>query len=535
MFVPLALASCLVAPAPRPTLSGPELTYGSPDGRLLIHYTLQGGDALSVTDDTDPANGVPDQLDWVVEGIARVHQAFVVEDGWPAPISDEGAGGDDRLDVYIRNIDINGYAHTETTPLGNTAAWVELDPANARLLGKVVFESIAGHEYHHVLQFRLYTGGGAWIYEASATYAQYLLFTEDLLVRLARDALWVIRLGNANAALSAAGDPYEFEYAGMVWAKYLIERGGGDRKLLLYLWRAMGFYGDWVAGHDSFVKANLGMADVDAAAADFAVWNWFACGNDDGRHYSKDKLPCGVATNVPFADVGTLPETGTSPTLGALGSAYVAVRPDCASGALGVTVRPTRPTRFELVGVGAGAPATTVVDAPADADTVIPLDGWNRFAKVVLVGTNLGAGGGTFAWSASASGVYATPDPLPPAKQVMVAPATLALDEGASATVAATADFGTCEDGRDVTQVATWQSSDERGAKVLAGRVTAVGPGTTDVRAFLGQTGSNAVRVVVTSNEGCDLHHAANGGGWVVILCIWLSIWMLARLVFRRN
>lgn len=531
MFAPLALVTCLAAPADRPTLSGPELTYASPDGRILIHYTLQGGDALSVTDDIDPPNGVPDQLDWVVEGIARVHQAFVVEDGWPGPISDEGAGGDDRLDVYLRNLDINGYAHTETTPLGNVTSWVELDPANARLFGKVVFESIAGHEYHHVLQFRLFTAGAGWIYEASATYAQYLLFDEDLLVRLARDALWVIRLGNANAALSAAGDPYEFEYAGMVWAKYLVERGGGDRRLLLYLWRAMGFYGAWAAGHDSFVQANLGLAGLDEAAADFALWNWFACGNDDGRHYSMASLPCGIATNVPFSDVAALPASGTSPTLGALGSAYVAVKPDCASGALDVTVTPTRRTRFQVVGVGAGAPEVTPADAPAGVDTVIPIEGWNRFTKVVLVATNRGGGDGTFAWSAAARGTYATPDPLPPAKQVKAAPATLALDAGSSATVAATAEFGTCEDGRDVTRVATWQSSDENVVKVSAGRVTAVGPGTADVRAFLDRTGSNSVRVTVTSNEGCDLAGGRSGAMWGLLL----SAWWLAHVCFRRK
>jgi hypothetical protein len=531
MLAPLALVTCLVAPADRPTLSGPELTYASPDGRLLIHYTLQGGDALTVTEDIDPPNGVPDQLDWVVEGVARVHQAFVVEDGWPGPVSDEGAGGDDRLDIYIRDLDINGYAHTETTPTGHTTSWVELDPANARLLGKVTFESIAGHEYHHVLQFTTYTGGGAWIYEASATYAQYLLFNEELIVQLARDALWIIRLGNASAALSAAGNPYEFEYAGMVWVKYLIERGGGDRKLLLYLWRAMGFYGDWVAGHDSFVKANLGLGGLDDAAADFAVWNWFACGNDDGRHYSMAKLPCGISTNVPFTEVAALPASGTSPTVGARGSAYVTVKPDCASGTLAFTVRPARGTRFEVVGVGAGAPEVTPVDAAAATDTVIPVEGWNRFERIVLVGTNVGGGEETFAWSAAASGTYATPDPLPPAKAVKAAPGTLALDGGASATVVATADFGTCDDGRDVTQAATWRSSDGNVATVSGGRVTAVRPGTTDVRAFLGDVGSNAVRVTVTSNEGCDFGGHGGGGGWT----LFLSICAFLGLRFRRN
>jgi hypothetical protein len=538
MLAPLALVSCLAtpaAPADRPVLSGPELTYASADGLLLIHYTRQGADALSVTDDIDPANGVPDEIDWIVDGIARVHQAFVVDDGWPAPISDEGAGGDDRVDVYVRDIDANGFAYTETTPSGDTASYIELDPANAALLGKTTFESIAGHEYHHVLQFRLYTGGGPWIYEASATYAQYLLFHDDLLLDLARNALWVIRLANANVALAAVGDPYEFEYAGMVWVKYLVDRGGGggegDRKLLLHLWQAMGTYGDWRAGHDSFVAADLGLADLDAAAADFAVWNWFACGNDDGRHYASATLPCGIATNVPFAEARTLPASGTSPTLGALGSAYVAVDPDCASAQLAVTARPTQPTRFHIVRVGTGPPQVTQVDVPGGGDTTIPVDGWNAYARVVVVATNLGAADGTFAWAASATGTYATPDPLPAAKQVTVAPQALALADGESATLVAHADFGTCEDGRDVSATATWQSSDETVARVAGGKVTAAGPGTADVRAYLGTIGSDAVRVTVTSNDGCDLGGAPGTPVWA----LFLSAWAVRRGRSHRN
>src|SRR5215470_4689205 len=172
-----ALAVCVAGSAPgaqgdvgRPTLSGPELTHDSADGLFKVHYTLSGADALAVAEDLDPANGVPDSVDWIEEGAGIVYHAFVDEDGWPEPPADEGVGGDGRI-------------------------------------SKATFESIAGHETHHVLQFGMSDELPSWIYEATATYAQYLLF-DDALLTFARDALWIIRLGDPEFALDAVGNRY---------------------------------------------------------------------------------------------------------------------------------------------------------------------------------------------------------------------------------------------------------------------------------------------------------------------------------------
>src|SRR5258706_11998322 len=101
----------------RPTLSGSELVRLSADGVFKIHYTFSGADAIAAAD-VSPANGVPDFVDWIEAGLARMRTAFVVGDGWPAIPLDEGLGGDDRLDVYVRVIGANGYAHVEILPSG---------------------------------------------------------------------------------------------------------------------------------------------------------------------------------------------------------------------------------------------------------------------------------------------------------------------------------------------------------------------------------------------------------------------------------
>src|SRR5687767_14883216 len=73
----------------RPILSGPALFVDSSDGNFRIHYTLEGGDAL---DDLEI-------IDATIEALQRTREAFVVEDGWPAPRNDGTLGGNGRLDL----------------------------------------------------------------------------------------------------------------------------------------------------------------------------------------------------------------------------------------------------------------------------------------------------------------------------------------------------------------------------------------------------------------------------------------------------
>jgi hypothetical protein len=210
----LVLATCLVQPpahlAPqlrvRPVLSGETLVRDTADGRFKIHYTLTGEDRLieATALDEDPANGLPDVVDWAEDGAGRMVAAFTGEDGWPAPTPDEGAGGDDRIDIYLRALPqgSNGFAHSETTPSGAVSGYLEVTPAAASP-GRAAFASVVGHEVFHILEVSLARGFiASWIAEATATYAQYLLFTgEDRFLRLARDGLWQTRLATPNRRL----------------------------------------------------------------------------------------------------------------------------------------------------------------------------------------------------------------------------------------------------------------------------------------------------------------------------------------------
>jgi hypothetical protein len=498
----LALALCATAPSldaeGRPILTGPELVDLSSDGRFKVHYTMSGDDAITR----------PEAVSWAEAGAGLMLDTFVGIDGWPTPPSDEGLGGDDRIDIYLRKLDVNGCTHVQTLPSGHQASYVEVSPATVSF-GKLGYQSIAGHELHHVLEFALTDVLPNWIAEATATYAQYLLFHDETPIDIARNFLWLTRLQNSNLALDAVGN--RFEYAGMIWIKFLIDHGGGDRRALLDLWRAMALAGDWVAGHDAALPVHFGLVDTDDAASTFAVWNLFACLKDDGHHYDPTTVSCDDDISViPVGIAVSAPAPVTSAAIGPRGSAYVIFNPDCRTGDLAITVRPTGRMRFRVVErVGKGvSPVLAPADPPANVDTVFTVSQWNRYHQIAVVATSLDAAPSvTFDASATASGAYVPPvdAELPAPTEIDVTPNTLALDEGATAALAATAKFGTCADGRDVTALVAWRSSDEGVARFDASSptVNAVGGGHTELFASLQGTDSSPVEIDVNGGSGC--------------------------------
>jgi hypothetical protein len=84
-------------------------TFDSDGGRVRVHFTRSGPDAVKLTDSDD--DGVPDAVVVVADTYERVLSAYV-DLGYRSPASDLGTfggdGGSDRLDVYL--IDFAGQA-----------------------------------------------------------------------------------------------------------------------------------------------------------------------------------------------------------------------------------------------------------------------------------------------------------------------------------------------------------------------------------------------------------------------------------------
>jgi hypothetical protein len=508
----------------RPILSGPGLFVDSSDGSFRIHYTLEGGDAL----------GDLEIIDATIEALQRTRDAFVVEDGWPAPRNDGTLGGDGRLDLYLRGLDINGYAHAQD--YGETrVCWMEVDPGT-RSLGRETYASIVGHEFHHCLQFTVADTrvGGSFPYEGTSTYAQYLLFQGDPAVDLARQVLWQLRLVDAARPLDAVGD--RFEYAGMIWFKFLLDHGGrvgvtagSDRRKLLALWEAMAAESSWSLGHDAVLPSLFGLPDLDTAAARFAEWNLFACNRDDGRHYAPGSLACGLEFVAPAVRVAAYPAMGTSPPVGRWGSTYVDLYPDCSSSTLTVTARATGAMRAQLVEIGASEASPVSEQAiPAGGEVTFSLPDWNRRKRVVLIGTSVDGGNNTLTWSAATSGSYVDPASTPPIARLRLdTPDRVVLAPGQTRQVKALAQYDTCQDGRDVSAQVLWHSSDDSIASVADGVVTAHANGFTEIWATVGEVGSIRVAIDVDGGlpGGCAV--APRGeGAWMLLL---IALLMLRR------
>lgn len=268
----------------RPTVDGTVLVHDTDDGRFRIRYTLEGADALgSLAEDDAPANGLPDAVDAVVEGLVGAWELYVEDEGWRAPGDDGTEGGDGRLDVYMRHIDHNGVAHAEWHG-DHWAAYLEVEPDVADM-GWDLLASVAAHELHHAIQYSYTVGTHTWVYESSATYAQYRLYADPAAMAAALQLLWSLRLEDPGIGLDVVGD--RLEYATLIWVKYLVDRSGGDMTVFRTWWEILEESPEWRDSLDE-LALELGEADGLALYEGFAEWLYFACDRDDGNHWSED-------------------------------------------------------------------------------------------------------------------------------------------------------------------------------------------------------------------------------------------------------
>ncbi|MEN0067653.1 MAG: hypothetical protein AAGA48_36320 [Myxococcota bacterium] len=262
----------------RPVLSGPELTQDL-DG-FRIHYTAEGPDAVDESYLSEVQRGL-------VEG-----QAIFEEEGWPRPLPDNGEGGNDAIDVYILELDANGYANPVDVGNNDSSCYIRLDPKLPPLGG--VIASVARHELHHCIQFRYRTNLPSWLYESGATYEQYSHAGDDPVLEAAAATLWASRLSEPERRLGNDQSPY----ATFLWSKFWAEYTGYDPERLVGLWEALQGDDHWANAMEEAAQDAFGES-LDEVFLQYAVHNRFACANDDGQHYLDEPLPCVADVSVP--------------------------------------------------------------------------------------------------------------------------------------------------------------------------------------------------------------------------------------------
>ena len=178
----------------RPTLTNEEI---HDTAHFLIHYTRTGTDAVyHLSEDVDPANGVPDYVDWVAEDLEYVWSTEISSMGWLQPPPDAGEGGDTHYDVYLKNCPpYYGYVNYTDGFVGDNPNSPTVSETNAYYSYMVLENDFAAfpgdrrenirvtaaHEFNHAIQVG-YDGTEAieatWLMEATATWMEDEVYDE---------------------------------------------------------------------------------------------------------------------------------------------------------------------------------------------------------------------------------------------------------------------------------------------------------------------------------------------------------------------
>jgi len=303
----------------RPTLSGQEQQLNSADGLFTIHYTQSGDDRVQSVVDAD-GDGAPDALDDILLGLETARSAYL-ERGYRPLVGDGGAGGSAAIDVYVVELSNNGFANAVPPSQGEeeSSCYMRL-AADLTGTGGELLESVAAHELHHCIQYRYTTDAAPWLYEATATWEQYNLYNSGLL-EAALQVLWGTRLSGAARPLDDVGS--RFEYAGFSWWKFWGEYLPTGHERLAPFWEALSEQPDWREVLESEAQ-RLWQTGLAETFLEYATWNGFACGRDDGAHYDPASMPCLLeAVSVPVEPLLAAEEAVVSLDPGSYTSAYL--------------------------------------------------------------------------------------------------------------------------------------------------------------------------------------------------------------------
>jgi len=211
-----------IAAGQRPILAG-EQTLGRSD--VLVHYATTGGDAVPATDaNTD---GVPDFVAEVANEAQLAFDRFAAV-GFARPLRDT-LGGDDRIDVYLRDlVSADGNAGTDTCSGGTCVGYAVAENDYRGYAYPTVTEgirSVVPHELFHLVQY-------AYAMEQPSTWSE-------------GTAVWAVEQlygdGNSDferfvpAFLAKTFRPYErggggfgdaYPYGAALWPQFLTKRFG---------------------------------------------------------------------------------------------------------------------------------------------------------------------------------------------------------------------------------------------------------------------------------------------------------------------
>ncbi len=268
---------------------------------VCVHYIKKSRDKVNGVPGEDDGsatkwkgianNNVPDYVDVVLQTMTNVDN-FYADAGYRRPLPDGAKGGDNRRDIYLEQIgDVGYYGYCTIDPPyppnsfhGGLPGYCVLDndyskkefSANSPIGNMRV---TAAHEYFHAVQFGYDVNDDNWFFEATATWAEDVLFDQ------VNDNVYYLPSGPmAKPGTSLDSFKGLYHYGAWIFFRYLTDRYGtstnGMPDLVREMWELADANTDAnPAAPDMYsmeaVKTVLGTVstDIDSEFSEFAAGN----------------------------------------------------------------------------------------------------------------------------------------------------------------------------------------------------------------------------------------------------------------------
>lgn len=292
-----------IASARRDYLKASALSSG---GNFRVHYDPTGFHAPDADDAN--ANGIPDFVDSTMVYLEYARELLVDQMGFRPPRGDNGAGGGDEIDIYIKNFESDLYVYYALTypdqeSGGVSSAYIVIDndyrEEEYESHGYEALKVTTAHEFFHVIHFAYrsdYTNIIWWM-EQTATWMEdrawdsvddYFLYLGDFL-----NNVTVLPLTTSSSHTA----PF-FMYGAALWPAYLAKTHGDQ--VIRDGWEAYSTarYPSLLT-LDPVIPGGLG-----AALNEFGVWNYFTGGRAPTDDFYPDGPRFGHTVGLDFsADV----------------------------------------------------------------------------------------------------------------------------------------------------------------------------------------------------------------------------------------
>ena len=226
----------------RPT-DGPQDPFGN---GYTVPSTSTCGPHVCVHYVTSTADAAP-STEWVALTLATLENTYAreVDDlGYRAPLGDRGIGGDDRLDVYLKDLGtgLYGYCAAEYRKKGRTASGfcvLDNDYSPAQFpSGTSPQDNLtvtAAHEFFHAVQYAYDYDEDPWMMESTATWMEERVADD---IDDNRQYLPYSQLQAPYVPLDSFSSTYGFQYGNWIFWEYLSQTYGEG--LVKKAWKAAG-------------------------------------------------------------------------------------------------------------------------------------------------------------------------------------------------------------------------------------------------------------------------------------------------------